>query len=183
MTPRIPRVCVKLYADSAAVPDETFIPIFHRWIRDRALDLVFIDVADYAHVPDGPGVMLVTDAIAFALDRSDGRFGLLAQQRRPGHGSTADAIALALRQTLDVADALERERALAGKLSFVRNAFRLEINDRLAAPANDDASYLALRPSIEGAAQRVFPDRRPTIARVFGDARDRLAVDVVLGAA
>src|ERR1041385_2646635 len=101
MTPRIPRVCVKLYADSAAVPDETFIPIFHRWIRDRALDLVFIDVADYAHVPDGPGVMLVTDAIAFALDRSDGRFGLLAQQRRPGHGSTADAIALALRQTLE----------------------------------------------------------------------------------
>ena len=35
---------------------ETFIPVFHRWIKDRVLaDDTLVDVANYAHVPQAPG--------------------------------------------------------------------------------------------------------------------------------
>ena len=80
------RVCVKLFAAEPGVPDSAFVPIFHEWIRDRALGLVLLDVADYTHVPDSPGVMLIAHEAAFSLDRTDGRLGLLAQQRRPIDG-------------------------------------------------------------------------------------------------
>src|SRR6266513_3157575 len=96
------RVCVKLYAPE---PDDgvdtILVPVFHEWIRDRALDLVLVDVADYTHAPDSPGVVLVSHEASFALDRSDGRFGLLAQRRRPVAGDAAVAIATTLRQALD----------------------------------------------------------------------------------
>lgn len=180
MTPRAPRVCVKLYAASDAVPDAAFVPIFHRWIRDRALDFVFIDVADYAHVPEGPAVMLVTDGVTFGLDRADGQLGLLAQQRRSVEGTTADTIALALQQTLAVANALEREGSLRGRLVFGRSRIRVEINDRLLAP-NDDASFSMFAPAVIEATGRVFQGSRPTVTRARGDTRDRLAIDAFVG--
>jgi len=36
------------------------IPVFHRWIQEAVLNELVIDVADYRHVPAGPGVMLST---------------------------------------------------------------------------------------------------------------------------
>jgi len=73
-------------------------------------------VADYAHVPEGPGIMLVTHAITFSLDRSGGRFGLRAQQRRSA------AIAATLRATLAFADLLERDSRVRGRLLFDRSS-------------------------------------------------------------
>ena len=35
------------------------IPVYHRWIQQNALEDLLIDVADYSHVPSGPGVMLI----------------------------------------------------------------------------------------------------------------------------
>jgi hypothetical protein len=42
-------------------------PLFHEWIRtDRLPDETFIDVADYSHLKDGPGVVLVAHRSATA---------------------------------------------------------------------------------------------------------------------
>src|SRR5450755_4649168 len=39
---------------------EPLIPVFHGWIENRAAeDELLIDVADYIHVPAGPGVVLI----------------------------------------------------------------------------------------------------------------------------
>ena len=55
------RICVKLYAPEPGIGDQDFVPIFHDWIRDQSLaNLVLFDVADYAHVPESPGIVLVT---------------------------------------------------------------------------------------------------------------------------
>ena len=42
----------------------------------RAADHMLIDVADYGHVPQGPGVVLVAHEANIYLDRLDGRTGL-----------------------------------------------------------------------------------------------------------
>ncbi len=172
------RVCVKIYApepEGLAGDAATFVPIFHDWFREDSLGLVMIDVADYAHAPDSPGIMLVTYETSFALDRSDGRFGLLAQRRTRFPGDTEAAIAETLRQTLIVADKLEQDPRLTGKLRFDRSQVRIESNDRLRAP-NTDAGFNEFSPVVRDAVSGVFTGRELTVSRVNNDPRDRLSV-------
>src|SRR4051812_16123636 len=49
-----------LTPESARTVDvEALIPVFHRWIKQRALPELTIDIANYGHVPQGPGVVLI----------------------------------------------------------------------------------------------------------------------------
>lgn len=180
------RVCVKIYApepqgiaDDAAV----YVPIFHEWIRQGDLGMVTIDVADYAHVPESPGIMLVAHEAAFALDRADGRFGLLGQRRTPVAGGAAAAIATTLRQVLQIAERLEREPALIGALRFDASMIRIESNDRLNGP-NTDVGFREFEGAVREAVGSVFAGAGVSVSRVQNDPRDRLAVEVrVEGAA
>ena len=47
---------------------DTVIPVFHSWIQEEKTPAVMIDVADYKHVPAGPGVMLLGHADDLGLD-------------------------------------------------------------------------------------------------------------------
>ena len=50
---------VKFFAN-AEISETALVPVFHDWIRERVVpDELLIDVADYSHVPDGPGVMII----------------------------------------------------------------------------------------------------------------------------
>lgn len=175
------RICVKLYAREAeGVADDAalFVPILHEWIRDRALDVVLVDVADYAHVPDSPGIVLVAHEAHFALDRSDGRFGLLAQRRTPFKGSTQEGIAETLRQVLQIVARLEADPRVKGKLSFDPSLLRVEANDRLVAP-NTAEGFAAFEPLVRNAVAAVFSGAEEAeISRVENDPRDRLALEV-----
>lgn len=176
------RVCVKLYADEPRGVDdaEVFVPIFHEWIRDNKLDVVAVDVADYAHVPDGPGIMLVSYEAHFALDRADGRFGLLAQRRKPVEGGDVRvALAATLRHALKVAAGLEQDRRLRGRLKFDASLVRIELNDRLLAP-NTDETYAAIEPIVREVVADVFGSPPAEVKRVPNDPRDRMALDVRL---
>ena len=178
MTQELQRVCVKIHAaEHRGIADEVFVPIFHEWIRDRSLPLVLIDVADYTHVPDGPGVMLISHSASFALERSDGRFGLYAQRRRPARGNAADAIAETWRDALNVAAYLEKDARVRGMLTFDRENVRIESNDRLRAP-NSEPAFAALEPFVRAAVDAVCPGRKSTVARVVNDPRERLALEV-----
>ncbi len=53
---------------SRPVDLERVIPVFHDWIQQEKTPTVMIDVADYKHVPAGPGVMLVGHAEDLGLD-------------------------------------------------------------------------------------------------------------------
>jgi hypothetical protein len=176
------RVCTKIYGpEPVGIPDdaEAFVPIFHEWIRAKVFDAVLFDVADYAHVPDGPGIMLVTHEAAFALDRSDYRFGLLAQRRTSIEGDGVTAIVRTVRLMLEVAAKLQTDPRLAGKLSFDRSTIRVESNDRLRAP-NTDEGAIAFEPLVRRALEQVFPGGVASIRRVTSEPRDRLALDVTL---
>ena len=51
---------VKIFAQEPASIDLAgAIPVFHRWIQENVCEELLIDVADYRHVPAGPGVLLV----------------------------------------------------------------------------------------------------------------------------
>lgn len=173
------RAVVKLYSDEPqglGGDAAAFVPIFHEWIRGNAIpEMMLFDVADYAHAPDSPGIMLVAHEVSFALDRSDGRFGLLAQRRTAFDGSPADAIATTLRQALKVAGMLERDERLHGKLKFGAANPRIEANDRLRVP-NSDEGFRIFVPAVQEALASVYPGHETRLTRVENDPRDRLAV-------
>jgi hypothetical protein len=177
------RFCVKFYApEPAGLGDDAavFVPIFHEWIREHALsDVVLFDVADYAHVPDSPGIMLVAHEVAFALDRSDGRFGLLAQRRTPSTEGPEELLATMLRQSLRVIELLEGDPRLEGRLRFDTSRIRVESNDRLRAPNTEEGSRV-LEPIVSAAVGAVFPGVGAGAGRVENDPRDRLALEVRL---
>ncbi|MBW1832016.1 MAG: hypothetical protein JRJ10_10020, partial [Deltaproteobacteria bacterium] len=65
---------VKLYARAGEIELGKLIPVFHEWIRAKKItDELLIDVADYAHVPQGPGVVLIGHQSDYYLDVADNR--------------------------------------------------------------------------------------------------------------
>ncbi len=123
------------------------IPVFHRWIQDHVCPELLIDVADYRHVPAGPGVVLIAHEANYSLDMTKNRLGLLYTRKQAGGEAQAN-----LEQAFDAAMAacrrLEREPAFAGKLKFDSGDYEFAINDRLLAPNSED-TYRSLRPEFE----------------------------------
>lgn len=110
------------------------IPVFHRWIQRRSLPGVLIDVADYTHVPDGPGVLLVGHEFDVALDEAGGRLGVLYNRKLPTAEIGLESLRSAYRFALDAATRLETEPEFAGELRFHKNQMQVTLNDRLLYP-------------------------------------------------
>lgn len=126
------------------------IPVFHRWIQRSAIpDHLLIDVADYRHVPDGPGVLLVAHEGLFSLHVARGRYGLSYTRRTALDGSDADRLRQALAAAQTAAKLLEAEPEFVGALSFPGQELDISVNDRLLAP-NTPESYARLEPVVRG---------------------------------
>lgn len=183
MTPSdMHRIAAKLFlADPAGVDPPALIPTFHEWIRRDLLPGLTIDVADYSHVPDGPGVMLIGHEWDRALDRGDGRPGVWVVAKRGLEGDLRERVATV------VADALRTAALLAdpewqGSGAAVRtDEIEITILDRIGAPNTPEGLAAlggdiaaALAPATAGAApalEQVGDARRPfrVRARLAGD--------------
>jgi hypothetical protein len=157
---------LKIYARPSGVPAvETFIPVLHRWIKDKVLTGdTLVDVANYAHVPHGPGVVLIGHGADYFLDEGEGRLGLLFNRKRAAPaGPLADQLADAFRHAVDAARLLEAEPTLAG-LSFATDEWLFRINDRLHAPSSDE-THAAVTPVLQAFCARVFPGATVELTR------------------
>ncbi len=158
------RICIRLdFAPGTEIDLESLIPIFHRWIRDRELDELLIDVADYRHVPDGPGVLLIAHEAHYGIDNAAGRPGLVYARKRPAAvgatpaspgASFADLLRHAFGQALAAARALEREAELDG-LALPADRWTLALHDRLLAP-NDEATRRVVEPELRRLLEHLY---------------------------
>jgi hypothetical protein len=168
---------VKLYTRAGEIELEKLIPVFHEWIREKKIsDELLIDVADYAHVPQGPGVVLIGHQSDYYLDVADNRPGLLYSRKRGFDGDFQASIDDAFRRALLACKLLEEEGSLG--LEFATDELLFRVQDRLAAP-NADATYDAYKPALEQAATAFFKGT-PSIERV-GDERMPFAVRINTG--
>src|SRR5882757_7269132 len=96
------KLAVKFFAtDASALHAEVFVPIFHKWIQTRALpDHLLIDVADYKHVPSGPGTVLVAHEANLSTDQADNRLGLLYARKQPIAGDLTERLRVTFRSAL-----------------------------------------------------------------------------------
>lgn len=138
------RLQVKVFVDGdLPVALDAFIPVFHRWIKDHAIDDVLVDVANYTHVPKGPGVALIGHGSDYYIDSAAGRPGLLYSRKR-GAPPPEERLRDAFRRACVASLLLEKEGAFAGKLRFRSDGFWFRINDRLLAPQGD-VTFQAVR--------------------------------------
>src|ERR1051325_6327411 len=78
------KFCIKYFAeDPSAVRLDAVIPVYHRWIQKQAVEGMLVDVADYGHLPQSPGVMLVAHEADYAMDSMEGPLGLLYNRKTP----------------------------------------------------------------------------------------------------
>jgi hypothetical protein len=108
---------------------EDILPIFQRWIQERRLEGMLIDVIDYKHVPDGPGVVLIADEADFAYDLMDGQIGLHYIRKRGLPDNLEAALRIACRGALRAARALEAEAP--GDIVFDFSAAKISFLDRM----------------------------------------------------
>jgi hypothetical protein len=172
------RFCVKFLVQPGSHLDEAnLIPIFQDWIRLKRLQGTLLDVADYRHVPDGPGVMLITHEINYAMEHADGQFGLSAQRKLGEETTHKDRLVALARAAAAFGALLEADGRIQGQLSFNGSTFLYMANDRLRAP-NTTEAFVALKPDLEAAASEVFGGQAATVTRVENDPRDRLTVAI-----
>ncbi len=172
------RFCLKFFAQARGEFDDAlFIDIFHEWIRLKSLPGTLLDVADYRHVPEGPGIMLITHEINFAMDYTNNRFGLLAQRKLGDATTHQERILELLRATITFGTLLEADSRLAGQLQLDGSQFEYASNDRLLLP-NTAEAYESIRPDLTVVAGTVYPHQEVTISRVENDPRDRLTAVV-----
>jgi hypothetical protein len=124
------------------------VPVFHQWIRDNVCPEMPIDVADYRHVPAGPGVMLIGHEANYSLDDRENRLGLLYNRKVYLDGNFQERLGQAYSAALVACDRLEKESAFHGNLQFDRDTLEVFVNDRLLAP-NTEETWQALRLELE----------------------------------
>lgn len=163
----IDRLTVKFFVEEDADFVLTdVIPVFHRWIQTDAVPGLLIDVADYKHVPHGPGILLVGQDVDYALDLTDGRLGFLTRRKQIRQMALVDTLPEALAWAVQAVQRLEQDTG------WQLRADELEITlaDRLHAP-NTAETFTAVQDVVTAVLRGVYGDE--PIDLVYGavDAR------------
>ncbi len=140
------------------------------------VDGMLIDVADYEHVPEGPGVVLVAHEGNYSLDRADDRMGLLYYRKQPLDGGLPERLLSLGRIVLRAARLLEEEADLGARLKFRGDELQVIANDRLLAP-NDERTMAAFRPALERLLAALYGEESCEMVRV-ADPRERFTLQV-----
>ena len=171
------KFCVKFFVENPeAVALGNVIPVYHRWIQKQAVEGMLVDVADYGHLPQGPGVLLVAHEADYGMDSMEGPLGLLYNRKTESAGRLSDRIAAAFKAALGACVKLENEPEFQGKVRFKAASPIFIANDRLHAP-NTDESFQALRSDLSAALAKVFPSA-VDLRRTSVDPRSRLTIQI-----
>jgi len=167
------RLNVKVFIEQPdAVQLADFIDIFHSWIQ--ATDGVYHDVADYSHMPAGPGVVLVANDANVSIDESENRRGLLFGQKSRLENSNQEKLRSVFRSALENCRKLEEEPALRGRVGFAANEAVVSLNDR-SLGANTQGNFDELKSEIDTFAKVLFRGAEVRFERTL-DPRQRLNV-------
>ena len=134
---------------------ENLIPVFHGWIQDQVFEERLLDVADYRHVHDGPGVILIGLEGDYSVDNADGRLGVRYNRKASVNGDSRHRLTQAVRAALGACQRLEAEPSLGGRLCFDGQQLEVFINDRLLAP-NNETSRSAAEPELRSFFAELF---------------------------
>ncbi len=136
----------------AAKPAD-FFKVLNKWIPDSPE--IFIDVADYRHVQDGPWTLLAGYHADFVLDHGDRKLGFLYSQKSAMEGDNTQKIVSTLVDFLKGCDRLLKDPLFSGKLSFDTSSLEFIVNDRALVPNNKE-SFEMVKPLLQSIAEKIY---------------------------
>jgi hypothetical protein len=148
-------VNVKLRITDGELDLAQLVPVFHSWIQEQVFGDLLLDVADYRHVPAGPGVVLIGHQGDYSVDNTGNRLGVRYNRKAPLAGTNQDRLRQAARAALTACQRLETEPRLEEKLRFDGREIELFINDRLLAP-NREETRRAIQPELDAFFQKLL---------------------------
>jgi hypothetical protein len=168
-------VNVKIYAEGGSAPSlSDFIPVFHSWIRDDVLEELLIDVADYSHVPAGPGIMLIGDRANYSVEYGvEERFGLSYNHKNVDKSGYSAAIAFALRRAAGAALHLMADDRLQGRLHFPGRQLKVG----LIAP-DGDKRLQSIQPCLQPVLDACYGKSRYQMEKTSLDPREPLTLQI-----
>ncbi len=175
------RLSVKFFFEELSIDVESFIPVFHRWIRENVVpNELLLDVADYKHIVDGPAILLVGHEADYVVDLTDAKPGLLYVRKRDAGSDLSAALGTTLSQALNGVKLTETDVELKGKLKLRTDAAMIVLLDRLNYPnsANGDGTTAtAAQAQLSDDLAPLFGDDA-TVTRVDNDAREPLTFEL-----
>ena len=161
----VQKVTLKLFTDEPSTLDLTpFLSIFARWRLDKSHSAQWIDLADYAHIAKGPGVILVGNQGNLVVDFAEPGAGILWTNKKELDGKIEDRILQVIKRTLTFASLLTSEPEYPTAFKPKPGFWELSFNDRLEAP-NNDGIDATLRPHIESAFNFLFGEGKYVLTR------------------
>ena len=164
---------IKFYLkDYTNYSSKDYIPLFHEWIQNKKIpDHLLIDVADYSHVMDGPGIMLIAHEGYFSLDQENKKPSMLYMRKMNGKGSFEERFEFVYSMVLHMGKLLRHK-----KLEFKQNLFRFIANDRRLA-ANTNENQNLYKKEINGILKNKFPNASWDFSEIT-DGNERLAFTI-----
>ena len=147
---------IKIYLkENKNYSSRDYIPVFHGWIQEKAIpDHLLIDVADYSHISDGPGIMLIAHEGHFSLDQENNKPGMLYMRRAENIGSFKERFDRVFSMAVHGATLLEGGD---NELEFSQNSFRFIANDRRLAENTNEYQDI-FQKEIQGILENKFPN-------------------------
>src|SRR3954467_6549999 len=106
----IQNINVKIFVAPGTSFDHTdAVKVFHRWIKETVCPELLIDVAEYSHVPAGPGVLLIAHEANYSFDNRENHLGLLYNRKAALDGPFESKLEQAHKSALTACDRLEKE--------------------------------------------------------------------------
>jgi hypothetical protein len=169
----VQHINIKFYLENPeAVHLADYAAIFNTWIQNQRLEELLIDVADYLHVHNGPGIMLIGHEADYSLDHRAGRLGLLYNRKEQLKGTTQEKLAQAVQAALTAAQILEKENGL----KFNTQEVQVIINDRLLVP-NTVETFELLEPDLKAFFEMLYNGAGYTLTHQ-ADPRERFTFNV-----
>jgi len=172
------RIRVKYFLANGHDPNlAEMLDVFHLWIQQKQMDGLPLDVADYRHIKEGPGVLIVGHEFDCGLDTSEGRPGFVYVSKQSSSDSLSDRLRAAFHGALTGCRNLETESALTNPLSFRTDEMEIMLLDRLRAP-NRDTTDGQVRGQITAVVESLYDPSTVTLDRDTRDERSAFALMV-----
>ena len=153
---------------------DRLLAVFGRWRSEEGEDTV--DLQDYSHVPQGPGIVLVSKRWVLSVDCRDGQPGLMISTRRNLDGTASERLAGAMRLLLEKGQRLLDEEEMQGAFTPQTGELEIALNDRLLLPNSSEIDD-EIRPEVNALLGKLYGDAKCSLEKI-GDSKERLAYRV-----
>jgi hypothetical protein len=167
----IQKISLKILSDaSPALNLDPLLSIFARWRSETSHPAKWVDLADYAHMQHGAGIVLIGNVCNFSFDMGGPAPGILYVRKKGLSGCIKERLRTSLRDSFQLSERLLGEQEFPAGVRLKWGELELAFNDRLETP-NTAETDRGLRPAVSAVLDDLFGPGQYSLQRYSDPAR------------